>query len=128
MKKRNKFLKILAYSILLTGVISMIIPFLWMLLTSFMSNEQIFSYPPKFIPKPFIVENYSNVTTQMPIFKYFLNSLFVAIITTVGQIIIASLAGFTWRTICMFPCAAAYTAHYFALFASGIITRYFIGL
>jgi len=96
MSKKEKFIKILAYVFLIAGVISMIIPFLWMLLTSFMSDAQIFSYPPKFIPEPFIVENYTNVASKMPVFKYFLNSLFVATITTLGQILIASFAGFAF--------------------------------
>ena len=88
--------KILTYLILISGVISMIIPFLWMLLTSFMTDTQIFSYPPRFIPEPFIPDNYINATNNIPIAKYFLNSLFVATTTTIGQVLFASMAGFAF--------------------------------
>lgn len=88
--------RIFAYLVLVLGVISMIIPFLWMLLTSFMTDVQIFSYPPKFIPKPFIVDNYINVADNMPIARYFSNSLFVATLTTIGQVLFASMAGFAF--------------------------------
>jgi len=93
---KDKYIKLISYSVLILGVISMITPFLWMLLTSFMSDSQIFSYPPKFFPKPFIFDNYINVYSNIPIVRYFYNSLFVATLTTIGQIIIASLAGFTF--------------------------------
>ena len=86
----------MAYAILILGVVSMLAPFLWMVLTSFMTNSQIFLYPPKFIPKPFIVENYVNTASQLPIVKYFFNSLFVALVTTIGQVLIASMAGFAF--------------------------------
>ena len=74
----------------------MIFPFLWMLLTSLMQNSQIFSFPPSFLPKPLIVDNYKEILGNMPILRYFYNSLFVAAITTAGQVIIASMAGFAF--------------------------------
>ena len=96
MTRKNKNLIFIAYLLLVLGALSMILPFLWMLVTSFMGNSQIFSYPPNFFPKPFIVENYSGIITQMPLFRYFLNSLFVSIVTTFGQIVIAAMAGFAF--------------------------------
>ncbi len=92
----NKGLKILLYIILSLGAFSMIFPFLWMILTSLMQNSQIFSFPPTFIPKPLIIDNYREVLGNMPILRYFYNSMFTAIITTIGQVIIASMAGFAF--------------------------------
>ncbi len=87
---------VLAYTVLILCAISMIAPFLWMVLTSFMSDGQIFSYPPKFIPRPFIFDNYQNTFSQIPVAKYFYNSLFVSVITTIGQVLFASMAGFAF--------------------------------
>ncbi len=92
----NIRLKILLYIILSMGALSMIFPFIWMIVTSLMQNSQIFSFPPTFVPKPLILENYNNVLLNMPILRYFYNSLFVAVITTIGQVIIASMAGFAF--------------------------------
>ncbi|MCQ2957451.1 MAG: carbohydrate ABC transporter permease [Candidatus Gastranaerophilales bacterium] len=94
--KNGKFIIFISYLILILGVITMIAPFLWMLVTSFMQDSQIFSYPPQFVPKPFITDNYSSVATKMPIMRYFYNSLLVAVLTTIGQVIIASMAGFAF--------------------------------
>ena len=89
-------MKKLAYALLIVCALSMIAPFIWMVLTSFMTDGQIFSYPPKFIPQPFIVDNYNNTLHQMPIDRYFFNSLLVSIVTTIGQVLIASMAGFAF--------------------------------
>ena len=96
MKSRNEFLISISYVLLILGALSMVLPFLWMLMTSFMENSQIFSYPPQFVPSPFSSDNYLRSVSQMPLFRYFLNSLLVAVITTLGQVIIASMAGFAF--------------------------------
>lgn len=85
-----------SYALLIICAISMVTPFLWMVLTSFMTEAQIFSYPPKFLPEPFIISNYQNTANQIPIVRYFFNSLFVSVTTTIGQVIIASMAGFVF--------------------------------
>ena len=96
MEKSKRFLIIINYTILVIGALSMIVPFLWMIATSLMTDAQIFSYPPRFLPKPLVVDNYANTLEQIPIARYFFNSLVVAVVTTIGQIIIASMAGFAF--------------------------------
>ncbi len=92
----KKLLTSLNYAILIVGAISMVLPFFWLLTTSLMTNSQIFAYPPSFIPKPLVIDNYSQAAEGMPIFRYFYNSLLVAVLTTIGQVIIASMAGFAF--------------------------------
>lgn len=94
--RKQKIIIVFSYGLLILCAFSMVAPFLWMLATSFMSEGQIFSYPPKFLPSPFILDNFEIVATEMPIVKYFLNSLFVSVVTTVGQVLIASMAGFVF--------------------------------
>lgn len=94
--KSLKINEIIAYIILSIGAVSMLVPFLWMLATSLMSQDQIFSYPPALMPNPVVVENYFNVAKAIPIASYFFNSAFVAIVTTIGQIIIASMAAYAF--------------------------------
>lgn len=74
----------------------MLVPFVWMLATSLMSIEQIYSIPPKVIPDPVKWENYPNAMQAVPLGKFFLNSLFVSTVTTVGQMITASMAGYAF--------------------------------
>jgi len=96
MLKKSNIICYLSYALLILVSLSMIAPFLWMIFTSFMTDGQIFSFPPQFLPKPFITDNYIQTATQMPILKYFFNSLFVSVVTTVGQVLIASMSGFAF--------------------------------
>lgn len=49
----NKAAIALGYILVVLGAVSMIAPFLWMAAVSFMTDSQIFSFPPGFIPHPF---------------------------------------------------------------------------
>lgn len=92
----RKLYTFLAYALLTIGAVSMLMPFLWMLATSLMTQKQIFSYPPELIPSPLHIQNYSEVAKSIPVAAYFLNSAVVAVITTIGQLIIASMAGYAF--------------------------------
>lgn len=87
---------IAGYLILIIGALSMLVPFLWLIAVSFMKDSQIFSYPPTFIPQPFITDNYENVFTRLPLLRFFVNSLFVAAVTTVFQVLFSSMAGYAF--------------------------------
>jgi len=95
----NKIRQITGYAILTAGALSMLAPFFWMIATSFMHQKQIFTYPPQLIPHPLILDNYLNVSKSIPVVQYFINSAVVAITTTIGQIIIASMAGYAFARI-----------------------------
>lgn len=92
----NRVVITFGYVILVLCAISMLLPFLWMIATSFMTNEEIFSYPIKFLPSSVDFFNYVNVFKSMPLAIYFLNSLIVSVVTTLGQVLIASMAGYAF--------------------------------
>lgn len=92
----KKTVMISGYILLILGAISMIAPFLWMVSVSFMTPAQIFSFPPEIIPHPFILDNYQSVFSKLPVARFFLNSLFVALVTTVFQVLFSSMAGFAF--------------------------------
>ena len=83
--------KFFLYLILILCAISMILPFLIMFLISLSGNENIFT-DYKNINLSFCA--YKNVFASIPVAKYFLNSLIVALFTTIGQVIISALAGY----------------------------------
>ena len=83
--------KVFLFTILTFLALSMLLPFLIMFLISFGGNENIFT-DYKNINLSFCA--YKNVFASIPVMKYFLNSLIVALFTTFGQVIIASLAGY----------------------------------
>src|SRR6266540_1884121 len=78
------------------GALIMLVPFIWMVSTSFKTIDQVFTFPPNWIPNPFIWENYPRAFTSVPFGRWFLNSLQIAILGTIGQLFTCSLAGFTF--------------------------------
>lgn len=83
--------KVILYTILIITAISMLLPFLAMILISLSGDEQIFINF-KNINLNFC--SYYNVFESIPVMKYFLNSLIVAFFTTVGQVIVSASAGY----------------------------------
>ncbi len=94
--REKTIIKGLGYSCIIIGAISMLIPFLWMICISLMTDSQIFSYPPEFMPSPIMWTNYTDVFNTIPLVRYFLNSVFVALITVLGQIVFATLSGYAF--------------------------------
>ncbi len=92
----KKFYKTIGYLILIIGAISMLLPFVYMFSLSFMTDKQIFTNSFNLFPNPTTLENYTYVINNVDIFRYFFNSMFVAIATTIGQVIISALAGYAF--------------------------------
>lgn len=86
---------ILFIVMLLIGLL-MIIPFIWTLSSSFKNNNEIFSYPIRWIPEVFRWSNYVEVCEKIPFLTYYLNTLKIAVIVTSGQIVTASLAAYSF--------------------------------
>ena len=93
----RKAYKIIGYIFLAIGALSMILPFVYMLSLSFLPNDKILSSETlMFITSPVTTENYEYVYKNVNILQYFINSIFVAIATTIGQVIISSMAGYAF--------------------------------
>ena len=70
---------------------SMLIPFFMMFLISLSGDESIFT---NYKNINLSLCAYKNVFHSIPVIKYFLNSLIVALSTTIGQVFISALAGY----------------------------------
>ncbi|MCS6992743.1 MAG: carbohydrate ABC transporter permease [Anaerolineales bacterium] len=75
-----------------------VIPLVWMFSTSFKLKSQLFTKEIYWIPKQITLENYEKILNNpsTPIGRWFINSLFVASVTTVLKLVIDSLAGYAY--------------------------------
>lgn len=87
---------IILYSIGLLLIVVMVLPFLWMLSTSLKSQEYILQAVPQLIPNPITGESYVQLAERIDLPRIFFNSLFVAIVGTLGQIIISAMAAYAF--------------------------------
>ncbi len=82
---------------LVLGLASLVtvLPFLWLLMTSLKGpSDAVFSLPPQFLPRDPTLGNFARVWDQLPIWRFFLNSLFVAAFTVTMNVLVSSLAAY----------------------------------
>lgn len=78
------------------GVVLMVVPFLWMVSTSLKPSGQVLSLPPQFIPEAPTLDAYRTIFDRFPMGRVLLNSTFVAVVSTLGQLIICSMSGYAF--------------------------------
>lgn len=88
--------RISLYAVLIITSIMMIVPFYWSLATSLKLEQNVFSNPPQWIPNPATLENFIQVLTRIPFLRYFSNSVFVALVTTLGHVFFDTLAAYAF--------------------------------
>ncbi len=94
-RRRVVFENVLWYAVLILIAIGMVLPFLWIFLTSFKGpNDVIYSVPPQLLPKDPTLGNYVRVWNQLPIAKFFLNSIIVAGATVLFNVLFSALAAY----------------------------------
>ena len=71
-----------------------VIPLLWMLRTSVMSNAAIGKYSPQIIPQTFLFSNYPNTLQTFPFGRYLLNTLNIIVLNIGGVLITATLTAY----------------------------------
>jgi len=91
--------KILKYTLLIILTLSMLIPFLWMLSTSLMSELEVYQFPPKFIPSTLKWSNFIEAMSMQPFGRYFLNTFIVSSASVIGQLIFCSMAAYAFARI-----------------------------
>lgn len=94
--------KIIAYIVITFFGVFLIVPFLWAVSTSLKPTGQEFTYPPKWIPEPFMWENYRIALTTLPFHTFLKNTVIITAFATVGSVITASLAGYAFARL-QFP-------------------------
>lgn len=88
--------RILLYTGLIIGAAIMLIPFVWMLSSSFKLSKDVFAFPIRWIPETFHFENYQIIWTRVRLLTYFINTSKLTIIITIIQLITSSFAAYAF--------------------------------
>jgi ABC-type glycerol-3-phosphate transport system permease component len=96
MHRTKLFNRILGLLIVGGGGLVMMLPFVWLISSSFKAANKIYVFPPQFIPDPFRWQNYVEVFTAVPVFTYALNTLTVTFFSTIGTVLSVILAGYAF--------------------------------
>ena len=93
--KRLKPKVILSYLALTLVVILAVGPFLWLLSTALKSDgENLFQYPPQFIPAEPTLANFIDIFSKVPMAAYFFNSMVVTLLTVFFNLLFSVLAAY----------------------------------
>lgn len=96
-QKQTKILTdLLVYAALSFVSVLFILPFAWMVANSFKDIRGIYKFPPTFIPEVWHFENYPDAWTATHFDSCFINSSLVAAAIVLGQLLTASLAGYSF--------------------------------
>jgi ABC-type glycerol-3-phosphate transport system permease component len=70
-------------------------PLVWMVATSLKTLEQTLRFPPEWLPNPVQWRNYPDALLGVvPLWRYFLNNTYYAVLATVGEVLSSALVGY----------------------------------
>ena len=85
--------------LLIVGGLLMMVPFLWMILTSLKTRSEVFTIPPTILPSVPQWNNYPDMWNALPFATFFVNSVKLAALNTIGQLISCSMAAYAFAAL-----------------------------
>ena len=96
---KERIYKVILYLLCVGLGIIFLLPFIWLVSTSFKTNSQIFVFPPQWIPNPVVWKNYIMAVTRIPFFLYFKNTLIIVISSVIGIALSSSIVAYGFSRI-----------------------------
>jgi multiple sugar transport system permease protein len=91
-KTKSKTGQIIAHAILMLGTISVVFPFVWMILTSFKPLSEIYEF--SVFPKHWTLDNFKYLLERTYFVRWFGNSVILAVIVTISELFFNSLIAY----------------------------------
>lgn len=126
------------FILILTSVIC-IVPFFWMILTSFKTNAEALRFPPTLLPQKWILTNFSKGLARADFGRFTMNTLFLSVTCTMGTVISAALVAYgfshfkargskVWYTLLlstmMLPAQVTLVPQYLIYYRMGMLDSY----
>jgi multiple sugar transport system permease protein len=97
LKARSFLVNLAAYTLLIAGSLLMIVPFIWMVSTSFKLPAM--QYTRTLIPSPATFDNYRYLWNKLPFFEEMINSFQISLLTTIGQVLTCAMGAFAFAVV-----------------------------
>jgi multiple sugar transport system permease protein len=98
-RRRKAIRRALLIGLLVAGGILMMVPFLWMISTSLKTRAEVFAIPRVLFPANPRFENYGEMWNALPFAAFFVNSVKLAALNTIGTLISCSMAAFAFAVL-----------------------------
>ncbi len=82
--------------LMIIGAFFMLLPFYWMIISSFKSQNELLQMPPTLYPHKFVTTNFKRVLDSIPFIHYYINSLGTGILNTAVGVFTSAIIGFVF--------------------------------
>ena len=96
MKASKNVSTIVTYTALVLGSVTMIFPFLWMLLTSFKTQSEAMAIPPKILPSGWELTNFFTALQSLPFTNLYRNPGLMILFRVICAVVFSSMAGYAF--------------------------------
>jgi len=110
------------YAVLGVGLLLMVVPFFWMVLSSVKPEGEVMSVPPTWWPETVTTDNYEALFTRLDFPTYFLNSILVALAVTAGNVMFGSMLGYALAKLAFPGKRLVFGLVLFTLMIPGVVT------
>ena len=95
----SRKMRLLLYGILLVLCVPFVFPTWWMVTSSLKPNAEIFAFPPTLWPSDPSFQAWGDVFRMQPFAQQYWNSAYIAVVVTIGTLVVASMAGYAFARI-----------------------------
>jgi ABC-type glycerol-3-phosphate transport system permease component len=92
----DKAKAVASYAALISGGVSFLVPFFWMITTSIKTPAQTYAYPIKWLPYPIAWHNYADLFELAPMLAYLRNTIILTVLGVVFSLVGSSIAGYAF--------------------------------
>ncbi len=96
MKSQKTLTTALTYVALILGSITMIFPFVWMLLTSFKTQAESMAIPPQILPSQWNFDNFVMALESLPFVNLYINTGLLIFFRVLCAVVFSSMAGYAF--------------------------------
>ena len=91
---RTKAISYASLVLILMGAAAVLVPFIWMVSTAFKTDQQVYLVPPRWIPNPWTLDNFTEGLTVLPFGTFFKNTLIITLGASLGRVLSSSFVAF----------------------------------
>jgi multiple sugar transport system permease protein len=96
LESSKKIGKIITYVALAFGVVIMIFPFVWMILTSFKTVSESMQVPPTILPNQWNLDNFREAVASLPFVNLYINTALMILFRVIFAVLFSSMAGYAF--------------------------------
>lgn len=90
------------YLLLISGIVIVILPFIWMFSASLKPSNDVFNFPIEWVPKVVRWQNYVDIWKEINFLTYYKNTIWLTLVVTFNVLLTSSLAAYAFAKI-QFP-------------------------